>query len=386
LKILYFCPASYGGIADYVNAQANALSALGADVTTVCGPNYINLHKAKYEVAPILRDTMPGEHDSNRLPRTLSYIHTTLSNFKRLVRYIEQTGFRYVMLGSYVEYLAPVWAPRLRKLERRGVVFGAIVHDPIRDFVIGPRWWHRWSVASGYSFLREAFVHDDMMLDTVVPSPKLRTSRVAHGPYQFHEATLSRALTRELLGVPPSAKLMLSFGHIRDSKNLDLTIQAMALLPDVYLLVAGSEQSSGQRPVSFYQELAAEVGVADRCRWRTGPIPEDDVANLFVTSDLVLLCYSRSFVSASGVLNTAVWYRRPVIASSGGGPLRGLIEQYSLGRWVEPDDLESIVDGLKKVMLAPPQPLWNEYCLENSWEQNARTVLDRFASHDEPSK
>lgn len=56
---------------------------------------------------------------------------------------IVREGFRRVLMASYIEYLAPIWAPRLRNLSRSGIVFGAIVHDPVRDYVVGPSWWHR---------------------------------------------------------------------------------------------------------------------------------------------------------------------------------------------------------------------------------------------------
>ena len=46
--------------------------------------------------------------------------------------------FRRVLLATYLEYLALLWAPSLRRLMRRGVVFGAVVHDPVRDYIVGP--------------------------------------------------------------------------------------------------------------------------------------------------------------------------------------------------------------------------------------------------------
>ena len=86
---------------------------------------------------------------------------------------------------------------------------------------------------------------------------------------------------------------MLSFGHIRDGKNLDLAIRAMADYPSLYLIVAGKEQSSGQKPLSYYQNIARLLNVDDRCRWLYGYVPEENVGKLFLASDLVLLTYGR---------------------------------------------------------------------------------------------
>src|SRR5262249_43039811 len=147
----------------------------------------------------------------------------------------------------YFEYLAPIWSRRLRQLARQGVVFGAVVHDPVRDVVVGPAWWHRWSVACGYSFMREAYVHGPIELDTVKPMPQLRTTVIPHGPYCFPPATHTREDVRAKFGIPPGAFLLLAFGHVRDTKNLNLVIRAMAENPGCYLMVAGQELSASQK-------------------------------------------------------------------------------------------------------------------------------------------
>jgi len=149
--------------------------------------------------------------------------------------------------------------------------------------------------------------------------PRLRTTVIPHGPYRFPEPRESKESARRRLQLPEQAFVGLSFGHIRDGKNLDLTIKAMTELPAFHLVVAGKEQSSSQKPITYYQDLARSLNVDARCHWIHGHIPAEDVGNLFTASDLVLLTYSQNFRSASGVLNAAVAYRKPCIASSGGG-------------------------------------------------------------------
>lgn len=375
MKLLYYSPSSYGGIADYAHEQANALVALGVDVTLLCTPQYPTGRGEKYHIVPILQEIKPNKPFPHKALKAIHLTSVTLFNFTKLASFIEEKDFQYVLLGSYVEYLAPLWSSRLRQLAKKGVVFGAVVHDPVRDFVLGPRWWHRWSIACGYSFLREAFVHESIELDTVRPMPQLRTTVIPHGTYQFPEANQSREETRSSLNLSLDAKVMLAFGHIRDNKNLDLVIRAMVNFPDLYLIVAGKEQSSGQRPVAFYQELATNLGVANRCRWQIQFIPDTEVANLFAAADLILLTYSKHFHSASGVLNTAVASRKPCLASAGKGSLRSVVQKYELGIWVEPDDVNSLVTGIRTWLENPPTPQWERYFEENSWALNAKLVL-----------
>ncbi|MBW4575263.1 MAG: glycosyltransferase family 4 protein [Aphanothece sp. CMT-3BRIN-NPC111] len=377
MKLLYYSPASYGGIADYAHEQANALVALGVDVTLLSTAKYPTGRGEKYHIVPILQEITPTKPLPHKVSKAIHFSSVTLFNFTKLVSFIEENDFQYVLMG-YVEYLAPLWSYRLRQLSKKGVVFGAVVHDPVRDFVVGPRWWHRWSIACGYSFLREAFVHEAIELDTVRPMPRLRTTAIPQGIYHFPNGTQSREKTRSSLDLPFDVKVMLAFGHIRDNKNLDLVIRAMTNFPNLYLIVAGKEQSSNQRPASFYQDLAKSLGVADRCRWEVRFIADTEIGNFFEATDITVLTYSKTFRSASSALNTSANYRQPCIASAGEGSLRSVIQNYELGIWIDPDDVDALVKGIIRWLENPPNPEWERYFEENSWQRNAQLVIDRF--------
>lgn len=373
MKILYYSPASHGGIADYAHEQANALVNLGVEVTFLCTSDYPTGRGAKYKIVPILKE-LSASH-KNKILKIITLTQITLSNYATLANYIKNNSFKYVLCGTYSEYIAPLWSYQLELLAKKGVVFGAIVHDPVRDFVLGPLWWHRWSIACGYSFLREAFVHQSIELDTVRPMPQLRTTVIPHGPYHFTQPTQSRENTRRQLDLPLDAKVMLSFGHIRDNKNIDLILKALVNFPDLYLVVAGKDYASGQKPASFYQKLAENLGVAERCRWKIGFISEEEVANLFNAIDLVLLTYSKTFRSASGVLNTATSYRQLCLASGGEGSLKSVTQDYGLGIWVEPDDVNAICQGISQWLTCTPSPNWKQFFRENSWTANGEKVI-----------
>jgi glycosyltransferase involved in cell wall biosynthesis len=195
----------------------------------------------------------------------------------------------------------------------------------------------------------------------------------------------------------PADFVFLAFGQIRDGKNLDLFLRAMTHLPKhVKLLVAGKGDSGSSRPPEFYQNLAEELGVADRCRWDIRRIPDEDVGDIFAACDVVLVTYSAKFRSASGVLNAAVSARKPVVASSGSGPLKTVVEKYHLGVFVEPDNPEETLRGaqmlLDAVSSSPTQildtrhstldtcfpPAWDRYERENSWVENAGRVIQEL--------
>jgi glycosyltransferase involved in cell wall biosynthesis len=376
-RLLYFSPSWSGGLADYAHEQCQALGRLEVKVTLLTAPGYVVKDSRSYETRRTLRPIWPA---SLRLYRKLIYIFVVLQNHFHLAKVIRQGHFRYVLAGSFAEYLSPLWVRPLRRLAHDGVVFGAVVHDPVRDYEVGPRWWHRWSVAAAYSYLREVFVHEAIELDTVRPVPELQASIVPHGPYRFPHAKRTPAQVRADLKIPSNAKILLSFGHVRDGKNLDLVIRAVASEPQVYLVIAGKVSSNTQKPIEHYQAIAHEVGVAARCCWLTNYIPANQVGDLFEACDAVLLTYSSSFRSASGVLNAAVSFRRPCIASSGMGNLRSMVLRYGLGVFVEPDKCEAIRNGIRRLLEGIPEPSWAKYACDNTWDKNARIVRNRMWS------
>ena len=375
MRLLYYAPAGHGGLADYAAEQAGALARLGIEVQMLVPTNF-EQRPHGLDIRPTL---LPSDGSAKSvLRRRLQFGRRVLENVRRMRKVVLREEHTHVLFGAFSEYLAPLWSGKLRRLAAKGVVFGSIIHDPVRDFVLGPKWWHNWSIACGYSFLREAFVHEAVKLDTGRPMPQLRTTVIPHGTYAFPAPNENREEIRGRLQLPENAKVMLSFGHIRDGKNLDLVLHAMKQVGDIYLVVAGRPQSSRQKQPHFYQRLATDLGVADRCRWIINFIPEGEVGNLFVASDIVLLAYEQGFRSASGVLNAAVFFRKPCLASGGSGNLRTMIQKYDLGTWIVPDNIDSLITGIRQAVYEPATPRWDAYEAAHSWEVNAAIVIKTF--------
>jgi glycosyltransferase involved in cell wall biosynthesis len=533
-KLLYVCEADSGGIMEYAIRQSAAISREGVEVHFLCKPSFPverladgirvwefgksrgsrdkrrglpgKIFRVWQMIADLRSEARQVAELATKLAQTSSTRHTLpatrysvedASHQLPVTRHNLGAAEVCVLFACYKEYFAPFWVWPLRRLEKRGIVIGTIAHDPVRDFVVGPLWWHRWSVRLGYSFVRDVFVHDDTPVDFGGRKPsEIRIHQIPHGPYEvaepkigqlemrrrlsfssdlttedtggtesinnlqgkdlphggtahtereaseawprlsfqagasepdsltskLAESPVSESLTRSA-SVPASSPatshsppvtapqassasshatsyplpatpaspdiIFLAFGQIRDGKNLDLFLRAMTRLPEnVKLLVAGKGDSGSSRPAEYYQNLAEELGVGDRCRWDIRRIPDEEVGDIFAACDVVLLTYSANFRSASGVLNAAVSARKPVLASCGGGPLKTVVEKYHLGVFVGSDDFEEIVRGASKFvpnsateqpatrhsLHATPPPAWDRYECENSWEENARRV------------
>lgn len=369
--LLILSSAPFGGIVDYLHYQANAIAAKGVPVTMLGVVGAEKRADADYEYLPFWRQ--PKQSRFRRI-RQIMFAINLIGNMWRLAAYLETRAERHLLFGSYVEYLAPVWARWFRRLTSQGWHFGTIIHDPVRNFILGPQWWHQKSIAEGYSFTSVGYVHGPT--DSVTDCGETDLVSVPFGPYPFPPARSSGAKVREELGIPDDAQVILSFGHIRDGKNLDLLQQAVVAFPSVHLVVAGTEQSSGQKPASYYRSLADTLGIADRCHFVVRYIDEAEVGDFFEASDFTALTYSSAFRSASAALAACVNYKCPCIASSGSGPLKDVIGEYQLGIWVEPDSADAIRDGIARLIDGSLNPDWDRYTDDNSWARNADLVIN----------
>lgn len=374
MRVLYWIDADGGGILAYAVEQAKALERVGLEVTI--------LHRQGLEIegAGKALGMLPARKAAcgGRMKRVLGYVEDARASVKQVVRLTGENAFDLVLLDCFREYLSPFWVGPLRRLRERGQRIGVINHDPVRDFVVGPKWWHDYSIRSAMSCFTDIFVHDARKMDWGGKRPEgIRVHQLCHGPFRYPVGAKGRAGQRAEWGVNQEDFVFLSFGQVRDGKQLDLVLRAMTRLPDrIKLVVAGKGDSQSQRPVSYYQELARELGIAERCHWENRYIGDEEVSDLFEASDAVLTTYSNKFVSASGVLSTAVAYQRPVLASSGGGPMETALRDYAIGEWVRPGDAAGILEGMGQLSESTREKFdFAAYTEDHSWEANARCLL-----------
>jgi glycosyltransferase involved in cell wall biosynthesis len=378
LRLLYVCEASLGGIVEYAIRQATSLADSGVQVIVLCRPGFPagRLHGCTVQAS--LPPCLAG---GSFWKKIIDRIADGWSTANVATNTATQLSVDAVLIACYSEYFSPFWAPIYKRLSRCGIPIGTIAHDPVRDYVLGPRWWHRWSVREGYSFVRDVFVHDESAIDFGGPKPKgIRVHSIPHGPYEVARPRASRHIIRAELGFAPSDQVFLSFGQIRDGKNLDRFLRAMVELPlEVKLLVAGSSGGGSQRSPEEYQRMARDLAVEDRCVWDIRYIPHEDTGTFFAAADFVLMAYSAKFRSASGVMNSAVSARKTILASSGPGPFRSAVCGYGLGVFVEPDDDAKIVEGAQRLLSRGDAGAeWDRFALEHSWDENSRRVVNAF--------
>lgn len=138
-----------------------------------------------------------------------------------------------------------------------------------------------------------------------------RIERMLH-PADADADPMPSAEAKAELGV--ERPIALTFGFVEEKKRYEDVVRVLPEFPNLtYVIAGGFRESEGEAVLERVRELANELGVADRVQY-IGYVDEDEVPVVFSAADIVVLPYER--LSQSGVVNDALAYRRPVVASS----------------------------------------------------------------------
>ena len=137
----------------------------------------------------------------------------------------------------------------------------------------------------------------------------------------------------------PGAVRLLSVGRLVERKGIDTVIEALALLPDAELVVAGGPPShllAGDPHVTRLRAAAVAAGVLPRVHL-VGRVPHDQTADLMRAADLVVTV---PWYEPFGIVPLeAMACGTPVVASAVGGML------------------DTVADGVTGVLVPPRDPV-----------------------------
>jgi glycosyltransferase involved in cell wall biosynthesis len=158
----------------------------------------------------------------------------------------------------------------------------------------------------------------------------------------FAEARPGAALDRATLDTPVDVPLLLGMGRLHDAKAHDVTLKALAQLPDAWLWIAGAGPLEAE-----LKALARELGVEARVRflgWR------DDPEALYRAADLCL--FPSRHEPLGNVVIQAWAHDLPVIAAASQGPAV-LIHDGEDGRLVPIDDPAALAEAAQPLLADP---------------------------------
>ena len=188
--------------------------------------------------------------------------------------------------------------------------------------------------------------------------------KVFHIP-NFADETAVAPLPRDSFDTPADRPLILAAGRLHVNKGFDILLQALKLIPDAILWLAGSGPEE-----TALKQLCSDLGLNDRVRflgWRS------DVTALMKSADL-FVCPSRHEGLGSIVMES--WaHGCPIVATASQGPGE-LIEDGLSGLLTPVDEVEPLMIAISSLLASSSQ---RDFLKKNGeelyWQKYSRDVV-----------
>jgi glycosyltransferase involved in cell wall biosynthesis len=245
----------------------------------------------------------------------------------------------------------------LWRIRRAGIVTTQVCHEfELRDAPGPVRRAVRTLSRRVIRSFSAVFTHGDSQRTAVIGATGAEPGRV-HAISHGDEGLLVRMADaggdlRRRYGIPPGRPVAVFFGGLRPSKGLPDLVDAMAEAAaeiDAHLVVAGHPQ--GVDPADL-RRRAARLGIADRTTIDARYLPFDEIGPLIRTATVVVLPYRSA--TASGILQTAYVFGRPVIATAVGA-LAEDVDDGRTGLLVPPGNPPALARALVKILSDPAE-------------------------------
>ncbi len=207
--------------------------------------------------------------------------------------------------------------------------------------------------------------HDRDLLGSIYELSGRPVAVVPHGPFDHYSV--------ERIPDEAGTFRLLFFGLIRPYKGLKYLVEAFNRLSpeearDFSLTVVGETWEGHTEPLDMIEASPHR----DRITVVNRYVSDDEAKEYFARADALVLPYLRS--SASGPLHIAMSNGMAVVVSAVGG-LTEAAQEYAGAVMVEPEDVDGLVEALRKVRTTAGQ----HFADPHSWQRNAHAVLELAA-------
>lgn len=376
-KVVIYHPNSFGGTYEHALFMFHEFEKQhGEGFAEIYFP--INAKaEGKYFHKVLLTDQPKG----NKIIRRLHFLWRTFIN--PLIFFFKSRKYKgaYLLFNEFDQFSGWFWR-HFFQFNRKGQVFGIILHDPDRDAYAGKASRSAWLMRQVMLPMDVAFYHEVLPKRSYYENlPKTSFHNVMLGlmPACAPDATLFQSLQEQLIGF----KSMSILGNIREEKNYDIAIKSLALYPNLKLIIGGRKANSGV-DIDMYHKLASDLKVTNQVIWLERFLTDAELSAIITASDYSILNYSATFKSQSGVITLVASYRKPIVASGGESALAAVVKRFGLGLLTKPDNQESFNEVLGEMIKGNyPIGSWNEFEAFASWEANINTTVAAFRAAGE---
>ena len=378
LKVLVYLFFPSGGIGRYTHEVLIELAKYDdLDIEVVCLPEFQWLDHSDYRTWPKLRTIS----HPNPLLRKARFLIAQWVNPRRMVRHAQQVNADIVHICQINHLTRPWWMPTLKKT---GAKVLTSAHDVRRAKGILLKPWEAEQLRIFYQGCDAIFIHGPAQKADLIDYAGSALSdivEVPFGPYSYDIPTESVADLRKDYDLPQDRRVFLFFGNIRDDKNLDGLITAMAKqTTPVHLLVAGRFDSGHHMPLANYTERIQALGLESQVHILNRFIPDEEVGRLFKLSDAIALPYLPEFTSQSGVLHVAAAFERPILCTPT-EIFSDTLSDAQIGMLCPGFDDEDVATGMTDMLRRLDDGLpftFSAYRENHSWTKNAAITRETY--------
>ena len=276
-------------------------------------------------------------------------------------------GFNFDLIDAHYFYPDGIAAVLLGKtfgkpvvITARGTDINLIADDPL------PRRMIQWAAREAAGVITVCQALKDRLIEIGVAAQSIRVLRNGVDLEIFQPVDRDAARAKHGL----SSKVLLSVGHLIPRKAHHLVIQALALLPDATLLIAGNGPEK-----AALSALCARLGVVDRVRF-LGQLPHVQLAELYSAADVLVLASERE--GWANVLLEAMACGTPVVASDVWGTPEVVTER-AAGLLVADRTGPAFAAAIAKLLESPPsRAATRSYAQRFSWDTTTKGQVDLF--------
>jgi glycosyltransferase involved in cell wall biosynthesis len=376
MRVVIYNSSSFGGCFDYGRALTNAYRQ-NSEIESIKWwiPENVQTNESDSEKV-FITDKPKG---NSKIFKQFHFLFRVLFNPIFLFLKLIKEKPSWVILNDFEQLSAFIWVPIFKVFLNKKHRFVVILHDPDRDAYPPSLSFTNFSMRQIISLVHVAIYHD--FLPDKPYYQGFKNCIFLDLPHGFYPLPKPDAeLFQKLSSLEEEGKVIMAIlGNIRPEKNYNLAIEALAQLPNHYLIIAGST-ANGRVNLQTYRDLAKNLNVENRLVWIEKFLTEAEMSAIIEITDVILLNYAVSFTSQSGILNVVAPFRKELIVSDGPSSLASIIRRFKVGELVQPGSTTSLVSGLEKLQEEEVElrQNWEDYLTYASWENHVSNAVACF--------
>lgn len=372
LNVIIYNPNSIGGNFIYANCLFDEYTKRSGIICNLILPKNAKLYNNVPGLFKILlSDVCLSKY---KVLKRLYFIYRSCVNPILLFLFIARQKPSLVIFNDYDQISSIFWVPCFFPLKLKHK-FAVILHDPDRDNYLKSKLLSQLTMSTVMRLMHYGLYHETLP-ERYYYKKGVIFSSIPHGVYH-NNMKPDRELSEHMAKLKETKVICTILGNIRKEKNYELAIQSLQNTKNIHLVVAGKDANSGYSSSSLI-ELATTLGVEKKVTFILKYLTDEQISAVLDNTDVLLLNYSSSFSSQSGILNLAAPFKSNLVISKTNSALYKIARQYNLAKFVEADSLKDLQKLFQDLDISGfgKKIEWSDYIMHASWEKNVDITLN----------